>query len=197
MRHKKILVACEESGTLTKELLDRGHYARSCDLKESSSSVEEVRRVHIQGDVLEILHHNWELVIAFPPCTHHSSSGARWFKEKREDGRQQKGINFFLEFTRLECPYAIENPIGIMSTVYKKPSQIIQPWEFGHGETKATCLWLQGLPNLVPTNIVSGRKQRVARLGPSPDRGVLRSKTYIGIARAMADQWGSSSRTDP
>ena len=172
MRHKKILVACEESGTLTKELLDRGHYVRSCDLKESSSSVEEVRRVHIQCDVLEILHHNWELVIAFPPCTHLSSSGARWFKEKREDGRQQKGIDFFLEFTRLECPYAIENPIGIMSTVYKKPSQIIQPWEFGHGETKATCLWLQGLPNLVPTNIVSGRKQRVARLGPSPDRGV-------------------------
>ncbi len=197
MRHKKILVACEESGTLTKELLDRGHYVRSCDLKESSSSVEEVRRVHIQGDVLEILHHNWELVIAFPPSTHLSSSGARWFKEKREDGRQQKGIDFFLEFTRLECPYAIENPIGIMSTVYKKPSQIIQPWEFGHGETKATCLWLQGLPNLVPTNIVSGRKQRVARLGPSPDRGVLRSKTYIGIARAMADQWGASSRTAP
>tara|TARA_B100000029_G_scaffold475652_1_gene519099 strand:- start:8521 stop:9099 length:579 start_codon:yes stop_codon:yes gene_type:complete len=191
MRHKKILVACEESGILTKELLDKGHYVRSCDLKESSSSVEEVRRVHIQGDVLEILHHNWELVIAFPPCTHLSSSGARWFKEKREDGRQQKGIDFFLEFTRLECPYAIENPIGIMSTVYKKPSQIIQPWEFGHGETKATCLWLQDLPNLVPTNIVSGRKQRVARLGPSPDRGVLRSKTYIGIARAMADQWGA------
>lgn len=129
------------------------------------------------------------MCIAFPPCTHIASSGARWFKQKREDGRQQKAIEFFLAFTELTCPWAIENPIGIMSTKYRKPDQIIQPWQFGHGETKATCLWLHKLPLLEPTNIVDGREPRIWKMSPSKDRSKLRSKTYLGIAKAMAEQW--------
>ena len=127
----------------------------------------------------------------FPPCTDLAVSGARWFKEKRADGRQQASIDFFMEFTRLDCKWAIENPIGIMSTEYRKPDQIIQPWQFGHGETKATCLWLNGLPKLEPTEIVEGRQQRIWKLPPTEDRAKLRSKTFIGIAEAMALQWGT------
>jgi len=130
------------------------------------------------------------MIIAFPPCTDLAVSGARWFAEKRKDGRQQRSIDFFLQFTKLNCPrVAIENPVGIMSTIYRKPDQIIQPWQFGHGETKATCLWLKGLPPLQPTNIVDGRKPRIWRMPPSADRQRLRSKTYPGIAKAMAEQW--------
>lgn len=130
------------------------------------------------------------MIIAFPPCTHIATSGARWFPQKIADGRQQAGIDFFTRFTTLKCPkVCVENPIGIMSRLYRKPDQIIQPWQFGHGETKATCLWLKGLPLLTPTNIVSGREQRMYNLPPSPDRGKLRSKTYLGIAEAMASQW--------
>jgi len=145
---------------------------------------------HLQGDVLCFLTGgDWDLVIAFPPCTHLAVSGARHFEQKRADGRQQEAIEFFMMFTKLECKWAIENPIGIMSTHYRKPDQIIQPWQFGHGETKATCLWLNGLPKLEPTNIVEGREQRIWKMAPSPDRAKERSKTFAGIAQAMANQW--------
>jgi hypothetical protein len=133
----------------------------------------------------------WDLIIAFVPCDHLAVSGARWFKEKRADGRQQAAINFFMKFATAPFPrIAIENPIGIMSTLYRKPDQIIQPWQFGHGETKSTCLWLKGLPKLIPTDIVPGREQRVHRMAPGPNRARDRARTYPGIAAAMADQWG-------
>jgi hypothetical protein len=131
---------------------------------------------------------SWDLVIAFPPCTHLCVSGARWFKDKIEE--QKEGMEFFMLFTRLSCAWAIENPVGIMSTYYRKPDQIVQPWQFGHGETKATCFWLNKLPKLQPTKIVSGRENRIHRMSPSFNRGGLRSKTYHGIAEAMAEQWG-------
>ena len=130
------------------------------------------------------------MIIAFPPCTHLAVSGARWFKEKWKDGRQQQGIDFFMAIANAPCKQtAIENPIGIMSTVWRKPDQIIQPWMFGHGETKATCLWLKNLPLLKPTNIVINREQKIWKMSPSPERSKLRSKTYPGIAEAMANQW--------
>ena len=132
----------------------------------------------------------WDLIVAFPPCTNLAVSGARYFEQKQKDGRQQQGIDFFMEFTKADCDkIAIENPIGIMSTHYRKPDQIIQPWMFGHGETKATCLWLKNLPKLEPTNIVDGREQRIWKLPPGPERAKERSKTYEGIAKAMASQW--------
>jgi hypothetical protein len=135
--------------------------------------------------------YNWDLMLAFPPCTHLACSGARYFAEKRADGRQQQGIDFFMEMINADIPkIAVENPVGIMSTVYRKPDQIIQPWQFGHGETKSTCLWLKGLPKLTPSNVVDGREQRIWRLPPTDDRAKLRSKTYQGIAEAMAEQWG-------
>lgn len=150
----------------------------------------EIPGEHYQGDVRDILHDDWDMVIAFPPCTHLAVSGARHFAAKRADGRQQEGIDFFRIFTELSCPkVVIENPVGIMSTVYRKPDQIIQPWMFGHGETKATCLWLKGVPKLIPTNIVDGREARIHKMGPSPERAKLRSLTYSGVADAMADQW--------
>jgi len=131
-------------------------------------------------------------MIAHPPCTHLSVSGARYFEQKRKDGRQQEAIEFFMRLIRAEVPMiAVENPIGIMSSFYAKPSQIIQPWQFGHGETKATCLWLKELPKLKPTNVVSGREQRIHNMPPGPERWKERSRTYQGIADAMADQWGS------
>jgi len=133
------------------------------------------------------------LIIAFAPCTDLCVSGARWFKQKQADGRQQKSINFFKLFTELNCnKIAIENPIGIMSTHYKKPTQIIQPWQFGHGETKATCLWLKGLPKLKPTNVVEGREHRIHKMPPSKNRSVERSKTFPSIAKAMAEQWSNN-----
>jgi len=147
---------------------------------------------HLQTDVLNLLSDMvWDCMIAFPPCTHLASSGARWFKQKQKDGRQQQGIDFFMALANSGIKYtAIENPIGIMSTTYRKPDQIIQPWQFGHGETKATCLWLKNLPCLKPTKIVSGREQRIWKMSPGPERGKERSKTYQGIADAMAKQWG-------
>lgn len=185
----KILIACEESQIVTKSFRAKGHEAYSCDILETSGSNPEW---HLQQDVLPLLKESWDMVLAFPPCTDLCSSGARWFKEKQILGIQQKSIEFFLQFTKLEhIPrVVIENPIGIMSTLYRKPDQIIQPWQFGHGETKATCLWLKGLPNLKPTNLVKGREARIHRLPPSKDRAKLRSKTYTGIALAMAEQWG-------
>ncbi|MFA5936448.1 MAG: DNA cytosine methyltransferase [Candidatus Paceibacterota bacterium] len=132
----------------------------------------------------------WDLVLAFPPCTDLAVSGARWFKEKQTDGRQQASLEFALKVLNLDVPrLAVENPVGILSTHFRKPDQIIQPWQFGHGETKATCLWLKGLPKLTPTNIVEGREQRVWKMPPGPDRWKERSRTFEGIATAMAQQW--------
>lgn len=182
----KALIACEESQAVTIEFRKRGVEAYSCDLFECSGGHPEW---HILCDVLPLLEQDWDLVIAFPPCTDLAVSGARWFPEKRANGSQQRAIDFFLQFTKLKCKWAIENPIGIMSSYYRKPNQIIQPWMFGHGETKATCLWLNGLPKLVPTEEVEGRDQRIWKLPPSEDRAKLRSKTYQGIAQAMAAQW--------
>ena len=184
----KILIACEESQTVCKAFRARGHEAYSCDIQECSGGHPEW---HIKDDALKLIHSaEWEIIISFPPCTDLAVSGARWFAEKIKNGSQQKSINFFMEFTRIKVPWAIENPIGIMATQYRKPDQIIQPWQFGHGETKATCLWLDELPRLVPTKIVDGREQRIWKLPPSEDRAKLRSKTYSGIAEAMANQWG-------
>ena len=183
----KVLVACEESQAVTIELRKLGHEAYSCDIEPCSGGHPEW---HLQQDVIPLLSEPWDMIIAFPPCTDLASSGARWFPQKIVDGRQQVAIEFFLRFTKLACPMvAIENPIGIMSTHYRKPDQIVQPWQFGHGETKATCLWLKGLPLLVPTNIVPGRTPRVHRMPPRADRAKLRAKTFPGIARAMAEQW--------
>lgn len=204
----KILVACEESQAVTTELRRLGHEAYSCDIIECSGGHPEW---HIQGDALKLLdgdHHclfwtmdgvghitpkRWDMLLAFPPCTHLAVSGARYFAQKRTDGRQQAAIDFFMKFANADCPrIAIENPVGIMSTQWRKPDQIIQPWQFGHGETKATCLWLKGLPPLAPTKIVEGREQRVWKMPPGPDRVKERSKTYPGIAKAMAEQWAGA-----
>lgn len=186
-----VFVACESSGKVRNAFLKAGHNAWSCDLLPA----DDGSPYHLQMDVRSALTDRfdisqWDMIIAFPPCTHLASSGARWFKEKQADGRQQEAIDFFEWFTELPTQMvAIENPVGIMSTRYRKPDQIIQPWQFGHGETKATCLWLKGLPKLVPTNIVEGREQRVWKMGPSADRWKKRSETYQGIADAMAAQW--------
>lgn len=181
----KALVACEYSGRVRNELTQLGWNAISCDMLPT-----EIAGKHYHGDVRNILYKDWDLIIAFPPCTHLASSGARHFKEKIADGRQQEAIDFFMLFANHPCEHiAIENPVGIMSTKWRKPDQIIQPWQFGHGETKATCLWLKGLPNLVPTSIVEGREQRIWRMPPGSDRAKERSKTYAGIAKAMAEQW--------
>ena len=186
----RVLIACEFSGIVREAFVKRGHDAWSCDLLPT-----EIPGQHIQGDVLELLNNdlNWDLMIAHPPCTDLAISGARWFPEKIKDGSQQKSIDFFMRLVNSGIhKIAIENPIGIMSTVYRKPNQIIQPWMFGHGETKATCLWLIGLPKLQPTNIVSGRDARIHKMPPGPDRWKNRSRTYSGIAEAFASQWGSS-----
>lgn len=184
----KVLIACEESQEVCKAFRALGHEAYSCDILPCSGGHPEW---HYQQDIFEALTLGWDMVIAFPPCTDLAVSGARWFPEKKANGTQQKAIQFFNSFTGLKCKWAIENPIGIMSTHYRKPDQIIQPWQFGHGETKATCLWLRGLPKLTPTNIVDGREQRIWKMPPSADRAKLRSKTFPGIAAAMAAQWGN------
>jgi hypothetical protein len=184
---RKVLVACEESQEVTIAFRRKGIDAYSCDIVPCSGGHAEW---HLQQDVLPLLAEPWDLVIAFPPCTDLCVSGARWFAQKQCSGQQAASIAFFMAFTKLQCPWAIENPIGIMSTLYRKPNQIIQPWWFGHGETKATCLWLNRLPLLVPTHIVAGRTPRIHTMAPSKDRARLRSKTYSGVAQAMADQWG-------
>lgn len=184
----RILVACEESQAVCKAFRAKGHEAYSCDIIPCSGGHPEW---HLQQDVTPLLQQHWDMIIAFPPCTDLAVSGARYFAEKQRDGRQQRSIDFFMQFAGANCEkIAIENPIGIMSSRWRKPDQIIQPWQFGHGETKATCLWLKGLPKLVPTDIVEGREQRIWKMPPSADRAKLRSKTYKGIADAMAEQWG-------
>jgi hypothetical protein len=183
----KVLVACEYSGRVREAFRRLGHDAWSCDLLES----EDGSPFHIQGDVLNVINSGWDLMVGHPPCTHLSVSGARHFEAKRADGRQQEAIAFFLTLARAPIPrIAIENPVCIMSSVWREPDQTIQPWQFGHGETKATCLWLKGLPPLLPTKLVSGRYARVHLMPPGPDRWKERSRTYEGIASAMAQQWG-------
>jgi len=184
----RVLVACEFSGVVRDAFAAKGHDAWSCDLLPSDRPGQ-----HIQGDVLEILDQGWDLMIARPPCTHLAVSGAKHFEAKRKDGRRQQGIDFFIALTNAPVPrYAIENLIGIMSSIWRKPDQIIQPWQFGHGETKATCLWLKNLPPLEPSEIVPGREQKIWKLPPSPDRWKIRSTTFQGIADAMAEQWGGN-----
>ena len=191
-KQSKILVACEESGIVTMAFRSIGFTnVWSCDIEPTSGNHPEW---HLQQNVLPLLKESWDMIIAFPPCTHICSSGARWFAEKLVNGKQQEGIDFFIKFTETSCPrVAIENPVGIMSTVFRKPDQIIQPWQFGHGELKTTCLWLKGLPKLQPTNIVSGKEQRIWKLPPSPNRAKIRSRTFVGIGKAMALQWGGVS----
>ena len=185
----RVLVACEFSGVVRDAFSARGHDAWSCDLLPT-----EKPGPHIQDDLINHVSDGWDLMLAFPECTHLAVSGARWFKHKL--WKQREAIDFFMTLTLVPIPrIAIENPIGIMSTRYQKPDQIIQPWQFGHGETKATCLWLKNLPKLIPTNIVEGRVARVHYEPPSPDRWKNRSRTYQGIADAMADQWGSLQTT--
>jgi len=178
-------VACEFSGIVRDALITCGHNAVSCDLLPS-----EQPGPHIQGNVFDVLNDGWDMMLAFYPCTNLAVSGARWFREKRSE--QEHDVEncqrlLAANITRI----ALENPIGILSTRIRRPDQIIQPWQFGHGEVKATCLWLKGLPPLQPTNIVEGRRPRVHREPPSPERWKNRSRTLLGIAEAMAAQWGS------
>jgi hypothetical protein len=191
----KILVGCEESQAVCIELRKLGHEAYSCDILDCSGGHPEW---HIKGDVLDQLDKGWDMGIFFPPCTHLAVSGAAWFEQKRKDGRQQEGIDFFMAMVNAPIEkIAIENPIGIMSTVYRKPDQIIQPYQFGHPESKATCLWLKNLPLLQETDNVKelwktlpkNQAQRLHYLPPGPDRAKLRSKTFPGIAKQMAKQW--------
>ena len=186
----RVLVACEYSGRVRNAFRARGHDAWSCDLLDAEDNSPH----HIKGDALEVIGRGWDLLIAHPPCTHLAVSGARHFEAKKADGRQDEAVDFFLALARAPIArIAIENPVCIMSSIWRKPDQTIQPWQFGHGETKATCLWLKGLPHLVPTNIVSGRHPRVHLMSPGPDRWKERSRTYEGIAEAMAEQWGGYS----
>lgn len=206
----RVLVACEWSGTVRDAFIRRGHDALSCDLY----GVEprgQFTSAHYTGDVRDLLEDRpWDLLIAFPPCTHLAVSGARYFAEKRADGRQQHAVAFVRELLDAPIPrIALENPVGVLSTLIRQPDQIIQPWQFGHPESKATCLWLKGLPHLHPTHVLRATRWRTVRgkpvpqwdnqtpsgqnkLGPSPERAALRGQTYPGIADAMADQWGTS-----
>lgn len=184
----KVLIACEFSGVVRDAFANLGHDAMSCDLLESKTLGQ-----HYKGDIFDVIHYPWDLAIFHPPCTDLSVSGARHFEAKKLNGRQQASVSFFMrlikesEHIKKTC---FENPVSIMSNLYRKPDQIIQPWQFGHGETKATCFWLKGLPHLKPTDVVEGRSDRIHKMPPSPDRGYLRSITYQGIADAMANQWG-------
>ena len=178
----RVLIACEFSGTVRDAFIARGHNAISCDLLPT-----EKPGPHIQGDIRDVDLSEFDLMIAHPPCTHLAVSGARWFKDKLPE--QAAALEFVRYLMTAPIPYAIENPVSIISSRIRKPDQIIQPWMFGHGETKATCLWLNRLPKLCPTNIVEGREGKVWRVPPSPDRWKIRSATYQGIADAMAAQW--------
>ena len=190
----RVLVACEFSGTVRRAFRALGYDAWSCDLLPAE---DDAGPYHIQGDVLPFLcrmreeHPGYfDLMIAHPPCTHLAVSGARWFKDKVME--QNYALEFVAALMCAQIPHiAIENPVSIISSRIRKPDQIIQPWQFGHGETKATCLWLKNLPKLVPTNIVEGREARIHKMPPGPDRWKERSRTFDGIAQAMAEQWGA------
>ncbi len=180
----RVLVACEYSGRVRDAFLALGHDAMSCDLLPTESPGP-----HYQGDVFDIIGNGWDLMIAHPPCTHLAVSGARHFEAKRADGRQQAALDFVRALLNAPIPrIALENPVSIISSAIRKPDQIIQPWQFGHGETKATCLWLKGLPLLTPTNIVAGRDNRIHRMAPSPDRWKERQERTRGSRR----QWLAS-----
>ena len=195
----KILLACEESQAVCIEMRKKGHEAFSCDILPCSGGYPEW---HIQGDVLKHLDDGWDMMIAFPTCTYLTVSANKWYKDQpaRKSGvlvgaerreARENAIDFFMKLYDCNIPkVAIENPIGVISSRFRKPDQVLQPWMFGHGETKATCLWLRNLPELLPTNIVTGRDQKLHLLPPTKDRAMLRSKTFLGIAKAMADQWG-------
>ena len=195
----RVLVACEFSGVVRRAFRALGHEAWSCDLLPAEDDTPH----HLQTDVLSVLacpwpnfYGTWDLMVAHPPCTHLAVSGARWFKDKVQE---QAGA---LEFVRrlLDAPVeriCLENPVSVISSKIRKPDQIIHPWMFGHGEVKATCLWLKGLPPLAPTMVVEGRVPRVWKMGPSPDRWKDRSRTLPGIAAAMAAQWGGVVLPEP
>ena len=189
----RVLIACEFSGTVRDAFTKRGHFAMSCDLLDTESP-----GLHWKGDVFDIIDQEWDLMIAHPPCTHLAVSGSRWFKNKVIE--QQEALDFVQRL--MDAPInriAIENPVSVISSRIRKPDQIIQPWMFGHMEQKATCLWLKGLPKLIETNNVKpemmmlpkNQRERLHYLPPGPDRAKIRSKTFQGIADAMADQWGS------
>lgn len=190
----RVLVACEFSQTVCNAFRERGHEAFSCDILPTEGNPGW----HIHGDVLNHLDDGWDLMIGHPPCTHLAVSGARWFKEKQE--AQEAALDFVKKLMNAPIPMiAIENPVSIISSKIRKPDQVIQPWMFGHGETKATCLWLKNLPLLQPTHRKNdlfceeepkGREARIHKMSPSPDRWRERSRTYLGIAQAMARQWG-------
>lgn len=200
MGNKKILIACEESQVVTLAFRKLGYEAYSCDLQPCSGGHYEW---HLQQDVTQLLSDSWAMIIAFPPCTHLTCSGARWFKKKQADGRQQKAIDFFMLFVNNPCQYiAIENPVGIMSTRYRRPNQIIHPWQFGDPIKKQTCLWLKNLPRLKTTHnkmpkddilLPDGRQMNKFAYETfnlhGKERMQTRSKTFPGIAKAMAEQW--------
>ncbi len=180
-----VFIGCEFSGIVREEFTKRGHNAWSCDILPSL-----IPGNHIQDDVLNHLNDGWDLGIFHPPCTYLAVSGARWFKDRIYE--QTQALKFVEKLLNAPIKYiALENPVSVISSKIRKPNQIIQPWMFGHGETKKTCLWLKNLPLLIPTNIVDGREQRIHKMPPSLNRGLLRSITYKGIAEAMADQWGN------
>ena len=180
----KVLIACEFSGIVRDVFIARGHDAVSCDLLPT-----EKPGPHYQGDVDDIIQQEWDLMVAFPPCIRLCVSGARWFKDNQKE--QELAVKFFMMLALTDIPKTcIENPVGIMSTQWRKPDQYIQPWQFGHGETKKTGLWLHNLPLLKPTNIVKGREHRIHKMSPGHDRSKNRSRTFQGIANAMAEQWG-------
>ena len=183
----RVLVACEYSGRVRDAFEKKGHDSWSCDLLETESPGQ-----HYQGDVRDMLAQEWDLMICHPPCTHLAVSGARHFARKVASGEQQEALAFVRMLLDAPIPrICLENPVSIISTRIRKPSQIVQPWMFGHGETKATCLWLKGLSKLRATNPVDGREQRVHNMPPGPNRWKDRSRTYEGIALAMADQWSN------
>jgi|TARA_X000001388_G_C2171551_1_gene100035 site-specific DNA-cytosine methylase len=183
----KVLVACEYSGRVRDAFKRYGHDAMSCDLLPT-----ETKGPHYQGPVEDVLDDGWDLMVAHPPCTHLAVSGSRHFSKKISDGSQAAALNFvrLLMSAPIER-WCIENPVSIISSAIRSPDQIIQPWEYGHGECKATCFWLKNLPKLRPTNIVSGREQRVHLMPPGPNRWKERSRTFEGVAEAMGEQWGN------
>jgi len=184
----RVLVACEYSGRVRDAFRSHGHDAWSCDLLECEADPQW----HHQGPVEDLLHDGWDLMVAHPPCTHLAVSGSKHFPEKIADGRQQAALNFVRLLISAPIPrWCIENPVSVISSAIRPPSQIIQPWEHGHGETKATCLWLHNLPKLVSSKCVEGREPKVHLMPPSPDRWKERSRTYLGVAVAMGEQWGN------
>jgi hypothetical protein len=185
----RVLVACEYSGRVRDAFIAHGHHAMSCDLLPT-----EAPGPHHQGPVEDVLDDGWDLMVAHPPCTDLAISGCRWFAQKYADGRVDRALAFVRLLMAAPIDrWCIENPISLISSRIRKPDQIIQPWEFGHGETKATCLWLKNLPPLRPTHVVAGREARVHLMPPSPDRWKERSRTYEGVAAAMGQQWGAAS----